>query len=464
MSKYSEYRKKRKQEIRRRRAESFRRFLHQLDMLLFAFVHRFDKENREKRRKIRREKYRKFFHFLDTFLYFQVKKLSKEGRQIRKKRKQESRKRFLLWLDAILFSIIGYYSKEAREGRRKEKQEAKDIASIKLKTVLDGIRYYNTAKMRKERSEKRKQAFSFLIKQIAFLFEFFIYRIYRLIVDLKYWLKDKENKRNFWINAVNSTALFMLAYFVMFFIYQLFTMLVAQMYNIPSRMLYFKTDFLVHSSSNLWSPSIVIQVCFIGPLVCLFLGFVILRLFHYFKRRRGMFKLFLLWCSIHGFNMFFGAYVGGIFSDKGFGLVVLWFFLQFFLNVVLGFVSVIMLIFIGALFAKAFLQTAHNSNMITKENRPYFIFAQVLLPYIFGNMIIDLAIELPGGLNYNKLYQMVMVACIGFIIFPMLSKPHEEEVRLVKEESILKVNAKLVISFILVAIAFRFGLQNGFRI
>ena len=75
MSKYSEYRKNRKKAIRKRRAESFRRFLHQLDMLLFAFVHRFDKENREKRRKIRREKYRKFFHFLDTFLYFQVKNL-----------------------------------------------------------------------------------------------------------------------------------------------------------------------------------------------------------------------------------------------------------------------------------------------------------------------------------------------------------------------------------------------------
>ncbi len=460
---YFHYLKLRFKGWRKRRSKAFNLFLHHLDVFLYFQVHRFDKENRERRRKKRSERNRKFFHFVDTFLFFQAQKLSKEGRELRKKHRRERWHRFLLGLDAILFGILGFYSKEARQGRRNQRQESKDIANIKMKSFFQGIRFYNTAEMRKKRRERRKQAFSFLITKIRFFFESYIYRVYRQVVDLRFWLKDKENKRNFFINAINSTAIFILSYFVMYFIYQIFTMLMASAYNIPSRMLYFKTDFLVHKSSNLWSPSVVIQVCSIGPIVCLILGFVFLRLFHFFKKRKGMFKLFLLWCAVHGFNMFFGAYVGGIFSNKGFGLVMLWFFLQFFLNVAFGFISVILLVFIGSLFSKAFLQTAQNSSLLTKANKPYFIFAQVLLPYIIGNIFIDLAIELPGGLNYNKLYQMVMVACIGFLIFPMLSKPYEEDVRLAKDESRLKVNPKLIITFIIVALAFRLGLQTGFR-
>ncbi len=498
MPSYIQVLKQRFRGWRKRRKKANKLLLHQLDMFLYYQVHRFSKENRERRKKKRLEQKRKnahFFktlfrtqvkkyskesrerrkrrriernrklaHFFKTFLRFQAKKYSKEGRQLSKKKRQANYRKFLLNLDNILFNIIGYYSKDARNGRYRRRKERRDIALIKIKYFIKSIIFYYSAEIRQKRKERRKKAFNFFMTKLRFFLQHYIVKVYWLIVDLKSWLKDKENRRNFWINTVNSTAAFVLAYMVMFVIYQIVTMLMALMYNIPSKMLYFKTDFLVHSSSNLWSRNIVILVSAIGPIVSLSLGFVLYRLFLLLKKKKGLFKLFILWCSVHGVNMFFGAYVGGIFSNKGFGLVMLWFFLQFFLNVAFGFISIILLIFIGSLFSKAFLQTAHNSNQLTKANKPYFVFSQALLPYILGNIIIDLAFELPGNLNYNKLYQMVTIACIGFMIFPMITKPYEGDVRLAREPDRIKINPILILLFIIIAIAFRLGLEQGLKI
>lgn len=403
----------------------FKLFLYRIEMLFLNLFSYFYKENRDKRKRKRKENYKRFLKNLDFKLYRFIKYFSAESKNIRKKRRNERIKR-------IKFRFINYIS---------------------------WVIYFNNTENRAIRRRNRIKAWNFFIEKNKFYFQLYIFRIYKTLADINKWIRVKENRNSFVLNTITSSILFIIAYFFTYFLYQLATAMMARVYHIPSVIYFFKTDFLIRSYSDLWTRENVILVSFIGPFISLILGFVLFRIFHFFKKRTGLLKLFFLWCTLHAFNMFFGAYIAGAITNKGFGLVVLWLFFQLFLNITFSFICIIFLIFIGNISAKSFIQTAHHSSYISEPNRTYFLMGQALLPYIIGNILI-FCISLPDV----KPYQAFILAMMGFMIVPIVINPNNEKFKIVKEEIAHKLSLKLIIIFVILLIIFRFGLSYGIKI
>ncbi len=399
-----------------------------------------------------------FLYKLDVILFRFLSKFSFKNREKEKKRRKESVNLFLLKLDAHLFRFLAWFSFENRISRSKKRKESLRYFSFKFKTQIEKLLYWNSTEIREIRRKNRKRYWKFILEKNKFFFEMYVFRVYKSFFDIKNWLSESENRKSFTYNAVTSSIMFIMAYLFTYFLYQLATAFMAKAYHIPSVIYFFKTDFLVRSYSNLWTRNNVILVSSIGPIVSLVIGFILFRVFHYFRKRPGLTKLFFLWCTLHAFNMFFGAYIAGVITNKGFGLVMLWLFFQLLLNISFTFICIIMLVVIGSIASKHFLQTAYHSSMISESNRTYFLIGQAFVPYIIGNIII-FCISLPDV----KPYQAFILAIMGFMIIPIIIKPNYEKFKIVKEENPLQMNKKLIIAFVVLLILFRFGLGYGLK-
>ncbi len=400
-----------------------------------------------------------FLYKLDVLLFRFLAKFSKENKRKSKKKRKERLSLFLHKLDARLFRFIAWFGKEKRYYRKKRRKEFFRYFSFRLKTQIEKLYYWNSKEIREIRRKNRKKAWKFFLEKNRFFFELYIYRVYKTFADLKKWLMNFENRKSFIINTLTSSILFILAYFFTYFLHQLATALMAKLYHIPSIIYFFKTDFLIRSYSNLWNRNNVILVSFVGPFVSLIIGFLLFQIFHIFRKKPGLMKLFFLWSTLHAFNMFFGAYIAGVITNKGFGLVMLWLFFQLLLNISFTFICVVLLIIIGSVATKPFLQTAHHSSLISENNRNYFLIGQALLPYILGNIFI-FVVSLPDV----KPYQSFIVAAMGFMIVPIILKPNFDKLKIVKEETSHKISLKLVFAFLILVLLFRFGLGYGLKI
>lgn len=396
-----------------------------------------------------------FIIFIQRILY----SFTKEARIIRRKNRKKRWDLFLHRLN-IRFSRIRYYfSKEGRYYRRKRRKEYFRYLKFRFNVFINRIKYWNSKEIRELRRKRRKRALNFFIEKRRFFMEYYIFRIWKLFTETKKWLSLENNRKEFMINAINSSMIFILSYFFTYLIYQIATSAMAKFYNIPSVIYYFKTDFLIRPYSNLWTRDNIILISFIGPFVSLISGFIFFRIFHFFKKRRGLAKLFFLWSTLHAFNMFFGAYIAGVITNKGFGLVTLWLFFQLLLNISFTFICVVFLVLIGSIATKPFLQTAHHSSLISENNRTYFLFAQAMIPYIIGNIFIFF-LSFPDV----KPYQSFLLASMGFIIVPVIMKPNFDKLKIVKEFSPLQINKKSVFVFLLLVLIFRIGLDYGIKL
>lgn len=400
-----------------------------------------------------------FLYKLDVILFRFLANFSSKNRERKKKRRKESFNLLLHKLDARLFRFLAWFSAKNRLSRGKKRKEFFKYFRFRFITQIEKLIYWNSAEIREIRSKNRKRYLKFIWEKNLFFLEMYIFRIYKSFFDIKDWLKQEENRKSFKYNVVTSSIMFIMAYFFTYFLYQLATAFMAKAYHIPSVIYFFKTDFLIRSYSNLWTRNNVILVSMIGPMVSLVIGFILFRVFHYFRKRPGLTKLFFLWCTLHAFNMFFGAYIAGVITNKGFGLVMLWLFFQLLLNISFTFICIIMLIVIGSISSKHFLQTAYHSSMISESNRTYFLIGQALIPYIIGNIII-FCISLPDV----KPYQAFILAVMGFMILTVVIKPNFEKFKIVKEDAPLQLNKKLIIAFVLLLVLFRFGLGYGLKI
>lgn len=222
------------------------------------------------------------------------------------------------------------------------------------------------------------------------------------------------DRRKFLIAALNGTALYVLAYYVVWGLHQLAKLELSDFYHLrgnmdPSRIVYTLAD-------GEWWPMAIIMVNAVGPMVCLVVGIVAFR--WYWKReraRRGQLKLLLLWVTFHSINMIFGALLADTFTHTGFWYVPDWVFqLGNVVNVLLALMAGLMQLGLGYLGAVAFLQ-AHDSRTVMRfENRQLMVAFTLVMPWVAGSAFIALT-KLP----YFSLYEGLHLLLMGLLITPM---------------------------------------------
>jgi hypothetical protein len=193
-----------------------------------------------------------------------------------------------------------------------------------------------------------------------------------------------------------STAYYIMAFLIIYVIYQVVTILVASYSHISGIWYYYQLKFPLNSP--LYTRANLILIFASGPLVSLLLGLASLKMVFskivFFKR----FKLFFLWGFICGVNMFFGAYIVGFITRTEFIYTSEWLFLSDVFDIeeiIFTLISFGMLIVIGRIVTPLFLVSSGSVTLIKPEFRLYFIISQVILPWLAGVAILFL-ITLPN--------------------------------------------------------------------
>ncbi|MEI6062770.1 MAG: hypothetical protein WCR72_18855 [Bacteroidota bacterium] len=236
--------------------------------------------------------------------------------------------------------------------------------------------------------------------------------------NLRKVFRTPELRRKFMFGFLHSTAYFILAFMLIYMIYQVVTIAVASSYRIPIIWYYYQLKFPLYTYSPLYTRSAMVFIFAIGPITSLMLALVFLRMYFSKNALVKRFQLFYLWGFICGCNMFFGAYIAGFFTRTEFIYTSEWLFMSNVFDIeeiVFTVVSFIMMLIIGRILTPLFLVSSGSVTLISPENRFFFIITQVIFPWIAG-MIILLLITLP----HFYIPLIIKTVTPGLVLLPAL--------------------------------------------
>ena len=265
----------------------------------------------------------------------------------------------------------------------------------------------------------------------------------------------EKGKSKFLIAALNGTALYVLAYYVVWGLHQLAKLQLSQFYGLrglldPSGIVYTMAD-------GEWWPTAIISVHGIGPLVSLLVGIGAFRWYWRRERaRRGQFKLLLLWVALHCCNLVFGALLADTFTHSGFWYVSDWLLrLGNAANVVLALLAGLAQLAFGYFGAIAFLQAHDSRTVMRHQNRQLMVLSTLVVPWILGGVFIAIT-KLP----YLSVYETLHLLMMGLLITPMaLGCLNEVFSDTVRKPQATQVAWGLVGLAIIIALAWRLALS-----
>ncbi len=272
--------------------------------------------------------------------------------------------------------------------------------------------------------------------------------------------RNKRTFDNFLTITINSLSYYLIAFYFMYLISQFFTAIAAMQFDFSSRLYYYKLVYAIDSYS--WTSDAVKLLYSIGPALSLILGILSLIIFINLYEDRGRYKMFFVWCWVHGMIWFFGAFLAGTLLDKGFGYVIMYFYLQDTAKLLITLFALTLLLLAGVFSTRWLLFTGNSYfNQINEHNRAFFTFSQIITPIVAGTFIIILA-KLPK-INFYELF--VLLSSLIFMV-PTLLRFHTFPTYFFDEIPIkISLDKKALIAAIVVLVVFRvifhFGIPIG---
>lgn len=265
----------------------------------------------------------------------------------------------------------------------------------------------------------------------------------------------ETDRRKFYIVAANGTALYLLAYYLVWGLHQATQLAVSHHFQLrgtwdPSGVHYTMAD-------NEWWRTAIIAVYGSGPMVCLVLGLLAFRWFWRSERaRRGQFKLLLLWVTFHACNAIFGALLADTFTQSGFWYVPDWLLrLGNAMNVLLALLAGLVQLGLGYFGAIAFLQAHDSYTVMRYSNRQLMVGSTLVVPWVAGSVFIALT-KAP----YLTVQETLHLVMMGLLVTPLalgcLSEVFSETV---KRPQATQVAWGLVGLGIIIALAWRLALS-----
>jgi len=226
--------------------------------------------------------------------------------------------------------------------------------------------------------------------------------------------RNKRTLSNFITIILNSTSYFILSFFFMYLITQVAVAVAAMQFDFTSVLYYYKLVYTIDTYS--WTPDAVKLLFSLAPVLSLLLGIIFFFVYFGMTENTMKFKVFFLWCFIHGVVWFFGAILAGTLLDKGFGYVVMYFYLLDTGKLIISLLSIAIMLFIAAYSTRGFLFSANSYFMeLNEHNRTFFVFAQIVVPLVLGTAIIIIS-KIPK-INF---YELFVILTYVLIMIPVL--------------------------------------------
>ncbi len=272
-------------------------------------------------------------------------------------------------------------------------------------------------------------------------------------------ITDQERKRTFNIIALNSTAVYVLAFLFVYFIYQFITAFIAGQYFIRVILLYNEIKFLTPDNSKFWYSDSALTVFAAGPLISAFLAFVFIMLYRRFTNTDSILKLFFLWGALHFINRVFSSFaIGTIFLLYGSNLIADWLYLGMEIKILMVVFAILILLIIGNFSVFPILTSANSFSLINKKNRAGFIKNQIFIPWIVGSLIL-FVLYLPKFPLHEILINVSMLIMLipVYLKFDKIMIPNVEEDEPYRD----RLSWIFILFFIAVLAAFRIVFGKG---
>jgi len=277
--------------------------------------------------------------------------------------------------------------------------------------------------------------------------------------------KVKIPWKNYIKPTLLSTAMFMVAYQLSWFFYQLVVMITASFFSIDSVLYYYEVMFPEGSNFLKWTPEKIIIISLSGPFLALVV-WIILRFILQIKHRYGAhLRMFLVWMYLISMMLFFGAFIGGAITLEGFGYVIDWLFMSIPLRMGLSLIFIIMIIALSWDIVQFLPETIHLHSW--KNNRYKFVLSRLVIPWFLGSWLMIL-LKITNNITQHENifdYDTINLATLLFAVVPPLfnSRSHPQMIRHRKANPELK-RALLVIWItcaIVLVMMFRILLSYG---
>jgi len=273
----------------------------------------------------------------------------KEERAWRKRQKRKSRYTFRERLLIFLLTPIADFINDIKEQRAYNKKRKRPSFFKRLYLIYKEERAL--AKETRKQDRRVRRSLSFIAEENK--------RVYSLREQIKHmhdtWNNLPWNKTREFENMLAATMVIIFSFSINYLLLQLSKFITAHFFDIPTYWGKGKILFNIPDASDLWTYSSVISIYISGPIILLISGILFLNL-HYKTKDKGSFKaLSFLWLYITAFLLFFGTFIAGIFTNRGFGYVMGWLFIPRYIEIPFGVFSLFMLWMIGYSAGKKFI-------------------------------------------------------------------------------------------------------------
>lgn len=265
---------------------------------------------------------------------------------------------------------------------------------------------------------------------------------------------------------VNSTVLYLIAYFAVYITYQATVMFVASRFGLNSVFYFFEVAFPAGNNSSLWSSFNIILITFSGPFISVMLGVYYLMIKARSKELKGLMKLFYLWLAYHSLNYFLGGFVAGVITKQGFGYVIEWLYLPTFIRFGGSIIALFGMGVIGFFQSKIFFESSNSIYWTQRSQRPILVLFGAVLPWalsVFFLFVLKFPYVIPQHENivqWDSIMYVTMIFFIGPMLVNYIAKPEFDAT--VRKAKGRRINYLYITILIIIIVAFRAGLDTGF--
>lgn len=267
--------------------------------------------------------------------------------------------------------------------------------------------------------------------------------------------------RNFWIIVANSTAGFLLAFMFVFYLNHFITVLAAGVFSYDVSFDY--RIIFYHIEPFEWTQDAVKLIFSAGPVLIFIFGLIAVVAFYSLYEEEARVKVFFLWLVLISMNYFLGGLMIGNIFKKGVGHVFNWMYFTDTQKMIVAIIGFFGLLSTGILMAKPVAHSANSYfNKLGENNFPFFFTAQIIVPFLIGNLLVFVYFY-PDILFNNEIlfyerFGGISLALILLLIFGRIN--HFETVYFDEEERKIRLSYVLIGLAVFVMLLFRLGLNS----
>jgi hypothetical protein len=263
-------------------------------------------------------------------------------------------------------------------------------------------------------------------------------------------MNELLTRKNFWIITFNSTASFVLAYIIIFYVNQLSFVLTGGMYDYPVSIDY--ASYFFHIEPYEWTHDSVILIFSAGYIITLLIGLLSLLAFFYLLADAMPIKTLFFWLFMHASIYFFGGLMVGNLLTEGIGHVFNWMNLTDTVKMIISLTGFFGLL-LTAISSSRLASLMANSyfEKYSEKMGPFYITGQVLLPYFFGSLLLYFY-YFPKNMFHEK-YGWIIMGVMMVIFF--IRTQFQQDLLFEEDDnrSIRPMTALIVVTLIILAVS-----------